>query len=82
MKVIGMKKLDFQTPENQTIKGYKVFCTYSNADDKNLVGTACEDFFISENKASGWLPKVGEEIEIVYNKYGKVDHVNVVKSAA
>lgn len=22
MKVIGMKKLDFNTPENQTIKGY------------------------------------------------------------
>lgn len=81
MKVIGTKRVDFETPENTSIKGTKVFCSYTNPDDKSLVGVACEDFFISDNKPKGWVPKVGEEIEIVYNKYGKVDHVNVIKAA-
>ncbi|MEA4896599.1 MAG: hypothetical protein VB064_15250 [Oscillospiraceae bacterium] len=82
MKVIGFKRVDFVTPEKDTIKGHKVFCTYSDADDKNLIGTACEDFFITDTKAAGWMPKIGDEVEIVYNKYGKIDKIRLLKAAA
>lgn len=77
MKVIGFRKTEFDAPANgnmpaQHIKGYKVFCTF---DDKGVDGSACVDFFISDYKAQGWIPTLGEEIELVYNKYGKIDRV-------
>lgn len=72
MKVIGYKEMDFSAQDGTHIKGYKVFCTF---DDDKAVGSACESFFVSEKKAAGWVPEIGEEIEIVYNKYGKIDRV-------
>ena len=79
MKVIGFKKVNFETPEHQQIKGYRVFCTL--APDESITGTGCEVFFVSETKADGWIPRVNEEIDIVYNKYGKIDRIIRSKAA-
>ncbi|MEL7656881.1 MAG: hypothetical protein AAGU75_13355 [Bacillota bacterium] len=75
MKVIGFKKVDFVTPEKQSIKGIKVFVTYADPKDKNLNGSACESIFITEAKAGDWTPVVGKDIDVVYNKYGKVERI-------
>lgn len=74
MEVVGFKKVDFEAPDHTQISGFKVHCTL---EDDNVTGVACESFFISEKKANGWRPNVGDEIELSYNKYGKIDRVEV-----
>ncbi len=72
MKIIGFKKVDFTPKGEQPIKGYKVFCTLK---DENTTGTSCDSFFVSDSRAAGWVPEVGKDVELVYNKFGKIDRV-------
>ncbi len=76
MKVIGMKDVDFTTKDNQKISGCKLFCTL---EDKTVTGVACESIFLSTQKLKdlGYAPTVGDELYVSYNKYGKIDNVNV-----
>lgn len=79
MRIIGFKNVDFKTKEGDQIKGVSLFCL---TEEEGVEGTACERVFVTDQKANGWKPTVGEEIEVVYNKYGKVDRVIVMKKAA
>ncbi|NCB74180.1 MAG: hypothetical protein EOM51_05490 [Clostridia bacterium] len=72
MKIIGVKRVDFTPKGEDPIKGYKVHCTLKAED---TAGLACESFFVSDTKAAGWVPEVGREVELVYNKFGKIDRV-------
>jgi len=76
MKVIGLKEVDFTTKDNQQISGCKLFCTL---EDKTVDGTACESIFLSKKKLEelGYKPVVGDELHVSYNKYGKIDYVEV-----
>ena len=72
MKIVGVKKVDFKAKDGEQVSGYKVHCTF---EDKGTDGVACESIFVSEKKANGWVPRVGQNFELSYNKYGKIDSV-------
>ena len=78
MKVVGFRPYDMKAKDTgATLKGVSVFVL---ADDPNVTGQLADKFSLSNEKlsASGWYPNVGDIINPVYNKYGKVETVEVV----
>lgn len=73
MKIIGMKKSDFQTKEGTLIKGYNVYLTYELSGD-GAVGCGCERAYITQAKLDkcGFKPEVGDTVDLAYNRFGKV----------
>lgn len=74
MKVVGTREVDFKDKDGNAIKGVNVYVEYSY--DK-VTGVVAEKIFLSAAKLGSYSPKVGDDISVVYNKYGKVDHVDV-----
>ena len=75
MKIIGIKQLEFTGKDGTKVKGYTVF--YSEPIEKDGKGFAAEKFFISEKKRKDLETdfEVGDEITLLYNKYGKVAQI-------
>lgn len=78
MKVIGWQKIEF-TPKGETepVRGFNIFVT---EERRNVEGEAADRLFISEQRARecGFNPKLGDEIEVSYNRWGKVQSIEVV----
>lgn len=78
MEVVGFRPYNMQAKDTgATLKGVSVFVL---ADDPNVTGQLVDKFSLSDEKLSaiGWYPNVGEIINPVYNKYGKVENVEIV----
>jgi len=76
-KVIGIRAVNF-TPKDQTtaIEGTNLYCAY---EDEHITGCGCEKFFVTPRKfINGIVPRVNDLINVSYNRYGKVDSVEVV----
>lgn len=75
MKLVGYRKTSFQ-PKDSTdqINGYNLYLTYA---DEKVVGEACERVFLTSAKMEGYKPEVGDNLSVVYNRYGKVDHLDL-----
>lgn len=73
MQVIGVKRMNFKAQDGNQISGYQVFC--SKPIEQNGEGLEVEKFFISDLKVQKGcpVPRCGEDVEPVYNRYGKVD---------
>lgn len=73
--VIGYRKVDFKdSSTNKSISGYSLFVTRPGGD--SMVGDEAQKIFVSDQRIS-YVPVVGDEIQLVYNKYGKVSDVVV-----
>ena len=82
MKIIGIRKSDFPTKTGEMIKGYNVYVV-DNIDPRHGQGQSAEHFYLSERKFSmmnGIDPfaLLGHEVKIYYNRYGKVDTIEVL----
>ncbi len=81
MEVIGIKDVNFKVKDGRTIKGVKLFVTDESVEVN--AGVACDAFFLSDsllernNLLSGDF-KVGNHLDIAYNKYGKISFVSVL----
>lgn len=75
MEVIGIKRCDFRANDGNQISGYQIFAI--KPIEKNGDGYEAEKLFLSDQKVLGGsvVPAVGKEIEVTYNKYGKVDKI-------
>lgn len=71
MKVIGIRKLDFTGSDGQPVKGTQFFL--SEPMEAPAEGVSTEKVFLRPDAvtALGFVPKLGDEVEIRYNKYGK-----------
>lgn len=72
MKVIGVKHFSFnRKSDNKFLEGYEVLATF---EDKYWDGVAGEHFTLWSDQVDrvGAPPAVGDEIQLTYNKYGKV----------
>ena len=81
MKVIGYKRSNFVSKEGNQITGIKVYCTYPlTGDDADGVG--CDSFYLSDAKLArcGYTPLVGDEVNVSYNRFGKVEMIFPVKA--
>ena len=77
MEVIGFRKSQFTAQDTgELIQGYSLFLT--SEEDERVTGKSCERVFLSLKKLGGYEPELGDHVELVYNRYGKVDHVELL----
>lgn len=78
MKVIGFRNVDFTGQDGRRVRGLSLYL--SQPIIKNGCGEAAEKVFIPERFLNGMaaVPALGEEVEPVYNKFGKVVEVRPV----
>ena len=76
MHVIGYQQVSF-TPkgETQAITGVTLYLTEER--DK-VQGLAADRVFVSARKLGSYFPQLGDEIRLSYNRYGKVDAVELL----
>lgn len=79
MTVVGYRRVDFSGQDGKQITGYSVFCAYPITSEGGA-GNGCDKIFLSDRKLAqqGYMPKIGDEVKVSYNRYGKVDWVELV----
>lgn len=72
MTIIGYKRNNFSGTDGTPVTGYNIYCTYPLAGD-DTAGSACDRIYLTDDKLakSGYVPKVGDEVNVTYNRYGK-----------
>ena len=75
MEVIGFKHSPFETQDGKTINGYNIYLIAPLGDKGN--GMEAERIYVSADKllACKYVPKVGDNVNVIYNKYGKPDAI-------
>lgn len=79
MKVIGFRRVDFAGTDGKQVTGYTVFCAFPIRSDSG-VGTGVDKIFLSDRKLAEcqYMPALDDEINVSYNRYGKVDYIALV----
>lgn len=75
-KVLGKREVAFTTKDGKEIDGVSIYYSYEEA---KVTGLAADKLFLSNEKLRGieWDPKIGDEFQPLFNRYGKVDTVEV-----
>lgn len=75
-KVLGIQDVNFESKKTgKRVQGMNLHCTY---EQKNVIGEAVEKLYISSNIDSP-IVKVGDEVDVFYNRFGSVDEVRLSK---
>lgn len=76
-KCIGMRNVDFKGSDGNQVSGMHLFLSY---EDRNITGVGTEKVFIPSYRLQqmSFVPSVGSECELFYNKYGKVADIGAV----
>lgn len=78
MNVIGFSDRSFTSKDTGAlIEGMYIYVSFEN---KRTTGSACDRFFISRKRLdeSGYYPSLGDEIELQYNRYGKITGIRLI----
>lgn len=69
--LIGMRRVNFKGQDGNPVDGWNLFFQYS---DRNITGYGTEKIFISAAKFNEvtFMPEIGADCQLLYNKYGKV----------
>lgn len=75
--IVGLRKMKFTDQQNRPIEGTSVYLTYN---DKNIEGQGTDKVFLNTDKIKSLErdPEVGDTLFISYNRYGKVDEVELL----
>lgn len=78
MKVIGFRRSSFKGDDGQQVSGVNVYLSYPL--DKGE-GQGSERVYLTDAKLAecGYTPKVGDEVKLEYNRYGKCSGIFPVK---
>lgn len=78
MKIIGYRKSDFKAPDGKVIPGFNI--TFAYPITGNGAGYGAKSYFVSDAKLArcGYAPNLDDEVEIMYNQYGKVHAINMM----
>lgn len=82
-KVIGYQNKDYSFKDERTgapVTGSGT-TLYVVQDRKGVEGVACFSAFVSKQKLDLYDPCVGDEVEILYNRFGKVAGVRLIQKA-
>lgn len=83
MTVLGYEHTTFHFNDGRDVSGYYLYLQEDNPNAiKNVTGIKTERVFLSDAKIndSRYSPKVGDNIKVYYNRYGKVDSVSKTAS--
>lgn len=72
IKIIGYRDVGFTVENGDFVEGRNYYIG-KDIDPKRGAGVSCEKIFVSDAKLKTFtfMPCIGDEVEIVYNKYGK-----------
>ena len=75
--IVGIRRMKFTDNNNRPVEGTSIFLTY---DDKNIEGQGTDKVFLNKDRIKSLErdPEVGDQIFISYNRYGKVDEVELM----
>ena len=76
MKVIGYQKKDFKFDDGTVCPGINLFLS---EERKGVTGVACERVSCSLNRLGSYNPSVGDIVQVLYNKFGKVESIQLMK---
>lgn len=69
-KIIGIKNIDYTNKSGRKVTGTELHVSYK---DNRVNGEAVDKFYISSAVNDCKLAKVGANVNILFNQYGKVD---------
>lgn len=81
MKLEGYKRSNFTAKESGSlVTGYNLYLSYP-VTGEDACGIAFERIYMSDSKLAkcGYKPHVGDEVNVTYNRFGKVDFIFPVK---
>ncbi len=72
MKIIGIRSSNFKGDNGDPVSGMNVYLTFPLEKGEGL---GAERIFLTDAKLKGWTyqPKVGDEVNVSYNRYGRCD---------
>lgn len=78
--IAGVKTVDFTDKDDNSIKGISIYLASPIPSDKGS-GLEVDKFFLSSKRVSevGSSLKVGSDVDVVFNKYGKIDNIYDLK---
>lgn len=81
-KIGGLEHKNFTTKEGDTIEGVSLYVT-DKIPPQRGDGCTGDRIFLSKNKLADlpFVPAVGMEVEVLYNKYGKVSTIRLIADA-
>ena len=81
-KIIGFEHKSFTTKEGDTIEGTSLYIT-DKIPPQRGEGCMGDRICLSNNKQNDlpFLPAVGMEVEVLYNKFGKVSTIRLIADA-
>lgn len=71
-KLVGFEEKSFTFDDGNKVNGY-----YLHTEEKinGVTGLSVDRSFVSEKKLDGYIPVLGDEIELRYNRFGKIQSV-------
>lgn len=75
LTIVGLRRSSFDTKDGKTISGLNIFCEYTN---EHIEGYGVDRLFLTDEKLNGLILGVGDVIQPVYNRYGKIAAVRLV----
>lgn len=78
MKVIGFCERSFTSKDTGAlIEGMYIYVSFENS---RTTGCACERLYFSRQRLdqSNYYPSLGDEIEPLYNRFGKITGIRLV----
>lgn len=75
-KVIGYQDVDFTAPDGKNIQGIRLYLTAPADPDRGGIGDMCNTQFITNR--INYMPMVGDQIRLSFNRYGKVQSIEVI----
>lgn len=77
MEIIGLKCSKFMPRDgDQEISGFTLHLT---EEREGVEGFAVEHVFISDKKLGQYKPSLGDNVRILYNRWGKADGVELLE---
>ena len=74
--VLGIETVDYTSKKtNRPVKGTKLHCCFENGN--RVDGQSVDSFYISNSVELPTI-KLGDEIELLFNRYGSVASINVL----
>lgn len=78
MKVIGFRRSTFKGKDGADVSGVNLYLTEPNGKGEGL---SCDRVYVLDKylSACGYVPKLGDEVRLEYNRYGKCAGVHLAK---
>lgn len=76
MELVGIQFVDFKGNDGH-VSGIRLHCIDSDIPKDKGTGRSVYSVFLTPEKCPN-IPAIGTNIDFVYNRYGKVDHIAVL----